>query len=151
MPPKRTKFCDFRGIIVYRSGACKLMHLALSERRKGVSVELYVKVRRVVMVEGRSEREVACYFGIHRNTVKKMWRVLLQDPIPIKHASKLAKNFIILFRRSCLCSTVLPWSFTPRIWNISFAESIPIVEIFMRTLLSVLVIIEPLFWHSDTV
>ena len=36
------------------------------------SVELYVKIRRAVMVEGRSEREVARYFGIHRNTVKKI-------------------------------------------------------------------------------
>jgi len=36
------------------------------------SVELYVKIRRAVMVEGRSEREVARYFGIHRETVKKM-------------------------------------------------------------------------------
>ena len=36
------------------------------------SVELYVKIRRAVMVEGRSEREVARYFGVHRQTVKKM-------------------------------------------------------------------------------
>ena len=36
------------------------------------TVELYVKIRRAVMVEGRSEREVARYFGIHRKTVKKM-------------------------------------------------------------------------------
>ena len=35
-------------------------------------VELYVKVRRAVMVEGKSEREVAREFGIHRKTVKKM-------------------------------------------------------------------------------
>ncbi len=36
------------------------------------SVELYVKVRRAVMVEGKSEREVARFFGVHRQTVKKM-------------------------------------------------------------------------------
>jgi transposase len=36
------------------------------------SVELYAKVRRAVMVEGKSEREVARLFGIHRATVKKM-------------------------------------------------------------------------------
>jgi transposase len=36
------------------------------------TVELYVKIRRAVMVEGRSEREVAQYFGVHRKTVKKM-------------------------------------------------------------------------------
>jgi len=35
-------------------------------------VELYVKIRRAVMVEGRSEREVSRYFGVHRKTVKKM-------------------------------------------------------------------------------
>lgn len=35
-------------------------------------MELYVKIRRAVMVEGRSEREVAQYFGVHRKTVKKM-------------------------------------------------------------------------------
>jgi len=35
-------------------------------------VELYVKIRRTVMVEGESEREVARYFGIHRKIVKKM-------------------------------------------------------------------------------
>ena len=36
------------------------------------SVELYVKVRRAVMVDKCSEREVAKRFGIHRKTVKKM-------------------------------------------------------------------------------
>ena len=35
-------------------------------------MELYVKIRRAVMVEGKSEREVARYFGVHRQTVKKM-------------------------------------------------------------------------------
>ena len=38
------------------------------------SVELYVKIRRAVMVEGKSEREVARFFGVHRKTVKKMCR-----------------------------------------------------------------------------
>jgi len=36
------------------------------------TVELYVKIRRAVMVERKSEREVARYFGVHRKTVKKM-------------------------------------------------------------------------------
>lgn len=35
-------------------------------------VDLYVKVRRAVMVENKSEREVARYFGIHRKTVRKI-------------------------------------------------------------------------------
>ena len=36
------------------------------------SVELYVKVRRAVMVDQCSEREAARLFGIHRKTVKKI-------------------------------------------------------------------------------
>lgn len=36
------------------------------------SVELHVKIRRAVILEGKSEREVARLFGIHRKTVKKM-------------------------------------------------------------------------------
>ena len=36
------------------------------------SVELYAKVRRAVMVDQCSEREVARLFGIHRQTVKKI-------------------------------------------------------------------------------
>lgn len=36
------------------------------------TVELYARVRRAVMVEGRSEREVARLYGIHRATVRKM-------------------------------------------------------------------------------
>ncbi|MFI4941449.1 MAG: IS21 family transposase, partial [Burkholderiales bacterium] len=36
------------------------------------SVELYVKVRRAVMIDKHSERETARLFGIHRKTVKKI-------------------------------------------------------------------------------
>ena len=36
------------------------------------TVELYAKVRRAVMVDGKSEREVARFFGLHRQSVKKM-------------------------------------------------------------------------------
>ena len=32
------------------------------------SEELYVKVRRAVMVEGKSERETARFFGVYRPT-----------------------------------------------------------------------------------
>ena len=35
------------------------------------SEERYVKVRRAVMVEGKSERETARFFGVYRPTVKK--------------------------------------------------------------------------------
>ncbi len=37
-------------------------------------VDLYVKVRRVMMVDNKSERAVAHYFGIPRNTVRKMYQ-----------------------------------------------------------------------------
>ena len=33
-------------------------------------MQIYVKVRRAVIVEGKTEREVARFFGIHRKTVK---------------------------------------------------------------------------------
>ena len=35
-------------------------------------VEVYLRVRRVVMVEGLSIREAAREFGLHRDTVRKM-------------------------------------------------------------------------------
>jgi transposase len=38
------------------------------------SVELYGRVRRAVLVEGKSERAVAGEFGIARETVRKMLR-----------------------------------------------------------------------------
>src|SRR5260370_32543048 len=38
------------------------------------SVELYGRVRRAVLVEGKSERTVAREFGIARETVRKMLR-----------------------------------------------------------------------------
>ena len=35
-------------------------------------VEVYLRVRRAVMVEGMSIREAARSFGLHRDTVRKM-------------------------------------------------------------------------------
>jgi transposase len=37
-------------------------------------VELYARVRRAVLVEGRSEREVAREYGLARETLRKMLR-----------------------------------------------------------------------------
>jgi len=37
-------------------------------------VDLYVEVRRAVMVDNKRWRAVARYFGIYRNTVKKMFQ-----------------------------------------------------------------------------
>jgi transposase len=37
-------------------------------------VEIYGRVRRAVLVEGRSQREVAREFGISRKTIQKMLR-----------------------------------------------------------------------------
>ena len=42
------------------------------------TVELYVGLRRVVMVDGLSRREEANRFGFHRNTISNM----LQLPVP---------------------------------------------------------------------
>ena len=36
------------------------------------SVDVYLRVRRAVMVEGMSVREAARTFGLHRDTVRKM-------------------------------------------------------------------------------
>ena len=36
------------------------------------SVDVYLRVRRTVMVEGMSVREAARTFGLHRDTVRKM-------------------------------------------------------------------------------
>ena len=62
------------------------------------SVELYLRVRRAVFVEGRSRREAARHFGIARKTVEKMCsfsappgyrrstapaRPKLEEPIPV--------------------------------------------------------------------
>ena len=38
------------------------------------TVELYARVRRSVIVEGKSEREVARLYGLARETVRKMLR-----------------------------------------------------------------------------
>ena len=40
--------------------------------RRMYSVEVYLRVRRAVMVEGMSMREAARTFGRHRDTVRKM-------------------------------------------------------------------------------
>ena len=40
--------------------------------RRIYSVDVYLRVRRAVMVEGRSIREVSREFGLHRDTVRKM-------------------------------------------------------------------------------
>ena len=42
------------------------------------TVELYAAIRRAVMADGLSRREVAKRFGVHRNTITKM----LQHSIP---------------------------------------------------------------------
>jgi transposase len=42
------------------------------------TVELYAKIRRAVLVDGKSQRQVAEEFGINRKTVKKM----LLNPLP---------------------------------------------------------------------
>ena len=40
--------------------------------RRMYSVDVYLRVRRAVMVEGKSIREVSREFGLHRDTVRKI-------------------------------------------------------------------------------
>ena len=40
--------------------------------RRMYSVDVYLRVRRAVMVDGMSIREAARVFGLHRDTVRKM-------------------------------------------------------------------------------
>ena len=40
--------------------------------RRMYRVDVYLRVRRAVMVEGMSIRETARTFGLHRDTVRKM-------------------------------------------------------------------------------
>ena len=40
--------------------------------RRMYSVDVYLRVRRAVMVEGVSIREASRVFGLHRDTVRKM-------------------------------------------------------------------------------
>ncbi len=59
------------------------------------TVELYVKIRRAVMMEGKSECEVARYYGVHRKTVKKMCQYALSPGYrrksePVSASQKLA-------------------------------------------------------------
>ena len=42
-------------------------------------VDVYLRVRRAVMVEGMSMREAARVFGLHRDTVRKMLAYSVPD------------------------------------------------------------------------
>ena len=48
------------------------LKLSLWVVRRMHSVDVYLRVRRAVMVEGVSIREAAREFGLHRDTVRKM-------------------------------------------------------------------------------
>ena len=43
--------------------------------RRMYKVDVYLRVRRAVMVEGMSIRETARTFGLHRDTVRKCWPI----------------------------------------------------------------------------
>ena len=48
------------------------LKLSLWMVRRMYQVEVYLRVRRAVMVEGMSIREASRVFGLHRDTVRKM-------------------------------------------------------------------------------
>ena len=53
-----------------------------------VRVDVYLRVRRAVMVEGKSIREVSREFGLHRDTVRKM----LAYSVPQANVDQLASG-----------------------------------------------------------
>ena len=65
------------------------------------TVELYAGIRRAVMVEGLSRREVARRFGVHRNTISKM----LQFSVPPGYRRR-DWIFRELFSRALRCADV---------------------------------------------
>jgi len=54
-------------------------------------VELYGRVRRGVLVEGRSQRAVALEFGVSRDSVRKMLRYSLPPGVPTPAAGEAAE------------------------------------------------------------
>lgn len=55
------------------------------------TVELYVKVRRAVMVEGKNEREVARFYGIHRHPREEDVRVFGAPRLPAAEGRSVAE------------------------------------------------------------
>src|SRR5208282_6842721 len=55
------------------------------------SVEIYGRIRRAVLVEGRSERAVASEFGVARETVRKMLRYAVPPGYRRKEPAKRPK------------------------------------------------------------
>ena len=54
-------------------------------------MEIYGRVRRAVLVEGKSERAVAQEFGIARETVRKMLRYSVPPGLPAGTVGKAAQ------------------------------------------------------------
>ena len=59
-------------LIVYRLPSFIGFKSSLWVVRWMYRVDVYLRVRRPVMVEGKSIRDVSREFGLHRNTVRKM-------------------------------------------------------------------------------
>jgi transposase len=55
------------------------------------SVEIYGRIRRAVLVEGKSERAVASEFGVARETVRKMLRYAVPPGYRRKEPAKRPK------------------------------------------------------------
>ena len=64
---------------------------------KMYEVDVYLRVRRAVMVEGMSIREASRVFGLHRDTVRKMVAYFVppvarrQNPLP--HAGAVHRHY----------------------------------------------------------
>ncbi|MGD0976101.1 MAG: hypothetical protein ABR866_18600 [Candidatus Korobacteraceae bacterium] len=61
------------------------------KHRRMFKVELYGRVRRAVLVEGRSQRAVAREFGIARKTIQKMLRYSVPPGYKRQQAAKRPK------------------------------------------------------------
>ena len=54
-------------------------------------VDVYLRVRRAVMVDGMSMREAARTFGLHRDTVRKMLAYSVPPGVPETDSAKEAQ------------------------------------------------------------
>ena len=59
--------------------------------RRMYRVDVYLRVRRAVMVEGMSIREASRVFGLHRDTVGKMLALLCAARLPAADSAEASQ------------------------------------------------------------